>query len=74
MRVDRKITLAVIVALVMQTAGALMWMGAAAERLDMLERDVEAQRHTPERLARLEAEIGLIRVQLDRIEQKVERQ
>ena len=65
--------MAIIFAVFIQTAGALMWMGAAAERLDMLEKDIEQQRNTPERLARLEAEIGLIRTQLDRIEQKVER-
>ena len=73
MKVDRKVTIALIFAVFMQTAGALMWMGAAAERLDVLERDVEAQRGVPERLARLEAEISVIRNQLDRIEGKVER-
>ncbi len=73
MKVDRKVTIALIFAVFMQTAGALMWMGAAAERLDVLERDVEAQRGVPERLARLEAEISVIRNQLDRIEGKIER-
>ena len=73
MKVERKVSVAIIFAVFIQTAGALMWMGAAAERLDMLEKDIEQQRNTPERLARLEAEIGLIRTQLDRIEQKVER-
>ena len=73
MKVDKKIAMALVFAMLMQAGGALIWMGAAAERLDILDREVEAQRDVPERLARLEAEIGLIRTQLDRIEQKVDR-
>ena len=41
-RLDRSITLGVILALTLQTAGALMWTGAANERLDQLETRADA--------------------------------
>lgn len=71
---ERKITLAVVLALMMQTGGALIWAGAAAQRIEVLEERVAMARPVAERLARVETELEVMRAQLDRIEDKVERQ
>lgn len=74
MTFDRRIALGVIFALFVQTAGALMWAGAAAQRLEIVEQEVAAQKGVSERLARVETELAAMRKQLDRIERKVEQQ
>ena len=71
MSFDRKLTLGVLLTIGLQLIGALMWAGAAAERLKSVETRLEQQRPVAERLARLEAEMVAARRQLDRIEQKV---
>jgi len=71
--IDRKINAGLILAIALQTATALIWAGAAAERIDTLERDVQATRPVSERLARLEAQLEAISGQLTRIEARVER-
>lgn len=71
-RLDRSITLGVILALTLQTAGALMWTGAANERLDQLEIRADASAPVAERLARLEAHAAHSRAALDRIERRLE--
>lgn len=73
LKVKRKISLAVIVAIAAQSAGALLWAGAAAARIDALEHQVEEARPVAERLARVEAQLEAVRLQLDRIETKVDR-
>ena len=72
MKVDRRIALGVIFAVLVQTAGALMCTGAAAQRLEVLERDVAEQRGAAERLVRVETELAAMRAQLDRIERKID--
>ena len=74
MTLDRRIALGVIFALFVQTAGALVWTGAAAQRLEIVEQEVAAQKGVSERLARVETELVAMRKQLDRIERKVEQQ
>ena len=74
MTLDRRIALGVIFALFVQTAGALLWTGAAAQRLEIVEQEVAAQKGVSERLARVETELAAMRKQLDRIERKVEQQ
>ena len=71
--IERKVTAAVLLALAIQTGGALVWAGAAAERISVLETTVSAARPVAERLARVEAELEAVRAQLDRIEDKVGR-
>ncbi len=71
--IERKVTLALLLAVAIQTGGALMWAGAAAERISVLEQSAEQARPVAERLARVEAELEAMRAQLDRIENKVER-
>lgn len=72
MRLERKVTAGVILAIVLQTAGVLVWAGAAAERIAGLEAAVEARPALGERLARVEAELAGMRMQLDRIERRLE--
>ena len=72
MKVDRRLALGVIFAVLVQTAGALMWTGAAAQRLEVLERDVAEQRGAAERLVRVETELAAMRAQLDRIDRKID--
>ncbi len=72
MLVESKVTLGLIFAVIMQTAGALMWAGSAQERLVNLERTAIEARPVAERLARVETELDAVRAQLDRIENKIE--
>lgn len=71
---DPKMTLAVLVTLGVQGAAVLLWVGAAAQRIDALERAMQAQAPVAERLARLESELGGARAALERIESRLDRQ
>lgn len=72
MSFDRRLTIGVILAVAVQSAGVLLWAGAAAERVATLEERKAAAAPVAERLARVEAELGAVRLQLDRIERKLE--
>ena len=72
MKIDRKVTIAFIAAVLAQTGGALVWAGAAAERISSLEDTVRERRSVVERLARLEEGIDRMESQLDRIERRLE--
>lgn len=72
MSFDRRLTMGMILAVAMQSAGVLLWAGAAAERVSTLEERMAAAAPVAERLARVEAELGAVRLQLDRIERKLE--
>jgi len=71
--VQRHITLGVLMALLVQTSGALIWFGQVGTRLDQLERQSVRQIDLAERLAGLEAEMRLVRESLVRIERRMER-
>ncbi|MFC7378605.1 hypothetical protein [Brevundimonas sp. GCM10030266] len=68
----RKIPVALITALVVQTIGGLVWAGGAAARIATLEERVGEQRLVAERLARLEAQGEATRAAVERIEQRLE--
>ncbi|WP_332659348.1 hypothetical protein [Brevundimonas sp.] len=68
----RKIPIALIVALTVQTIGGLVWAGGAAARIASLEERVAEQRLVAERLARLEEQSVATRASLDRIEDRLE--
>lgn len=72
MSFDRRLTIGAILAVAVHSAGVLLWAGAAAERVSTLEERVAEAGPVSERLARVEAEIAGMRVQLDRIERKLE--
>jgi hypothetical protein len=75
-RIERTLTLGVIVTLALQTGGALIWAGAAGERMEQMERRLDDQvaetAPVNERLARLEAHAVNVRASLDRIERKLD--
>lgn len=68
----RKVPVALITALVVQTIGGLVWAGGAAARIATLEERVGEQRLVAERLARLEAQGEATRATVDRIERRLE--
>ena len=70
--IEKKVTVAVIVALSVELAGVFMWTGSAAERLKAVEVRVSAQGDLAERLARVEAQQQLELAQLTRIERRLE--
>ena len=69
---ELRVSLVVGAAFFAQSALAFMWAGAAAERIDQLERRVDAREELIVRTARLEEQVSAIRVSLIRIEQKLE--
>lgn len=68
----RRIPVAVIVALAVQTAGALVWAGGAAARIAALEDRLGEHRQVAERLARLEEQGEATRAAVERIERRLE--
>lgn len=72
MKIDPRITLALIFALFLETAGGLIWAGRAAARLDEVERAVATQPEVAERLARLEVQVADARQSLARIDGKLD--
>ncbi len=68
----RKIPLAVIVALAVQTLGGLVWAGGAAARIATLEERVGEQRLVAERLVRLEEQSLATRAAVERVERRLE--
>jgi len=68
-----RVTIAIGAALVVQTALALIWAGAASERLTQLERRSDANAAMIERTARLEEQVRFISATLSRIEDKLDR-
>jgi len=73
-KLDRQITAGLVLAVVLQTAGALLWAGRTAERMEQLEARLAAQAPVAERLARLEEQAMANRVTLERIELKLDRE
>ncbi|MEM7728938.1 MAG: hypothetical protein AAF311_06640 [Pseudomonadota bacterium] len=68
LKLERTVTLGLLATLFLQTAGALVWVGAADARINELEREMESRWGISERLARLEGETAIVREQLARIE------
>jgi len=73
-RLDRQLTLAVVVTVAIQAGGGLLWAGRASARIDELQRRVEGQGAVVERLARLEEQVSAARAALERIERRLEPQ
>ena len=71
-RIDRQVTLAVIVTIAVQAGGGLMWAGRASAKIDELQRRVERQGEIAERLTRLEEQMNATRVTLERLERRLE--
>ncbi len=69
----RRLPVAVILTLALQTGAGLLWAGAAAERISVLESRVDKASAIAERLARLEAEVEAARASLARLEGALDR-
>ena len=72
MKIDPRITLALIFALFLETAGGLIWAGRAAARAAASARAVATQPEVAERLARREVQVADARQSLARIEGKLD--
>jgi hypothetical protein len=70
--IDRKITFALIFALIVESAGVFAWAGGTGERLKEVEMRVATQSEMAERIARVEVKLELAAAQLTRIERKLE--
>lgn len=71
---ELRITVVIGAAVVAQTALALIWAGAASERLVQLERRADANAAMIERTARLEEQMRFMSASLARIEAKLDQQ
>jgi len=69
----RRVPLALVLTLAVQTGAGLLWAGAAAERIAVLEQRVDHASAIAERLARLEAEMEAARESLSRLEHALDR-
>ncbi len=69
---DRRLPIALIFAIAVQTGAGLIWAGAAGERIRQLEDQGLLSRDMSERLVRVEEQIGFARTTLDRIERNLE--
>lgn len=70
---ERRVPLVVILTIAMQTGAALLWAGAAAERLTALEARTERIGELVERTARLEEQTRAANASLARIEERLGR-
>ena len=73
LRLDPRITLAVVATLFVQIGGAFLWAGGQSARLHAVETRMESQMLSAERLARLEAQVDQARASLARIEDRLDR-
>ncbi len=71
-KLERSISIGIIVTLAIQSAGALMWGGAAEARLQGLEKTTATSPLVVERMARLEEQMIMARQSLARIERRLD--
>nr|WP_321361322.1 hypothetical protein [uncultured Hyphomonas sp.] len=72
MEIEKKVTVGLIVAILAQTGGALVWAGSAAERIRAVETELDDRKMVSERLVRVEAQLESVSGQLNRIERRME--
>ena len=72
LQIDRTVTFGLVLAILIQTAGALLWAGAAEARLATLETQSAVDAPIAERLARLEEQMTMARQSLGRIETRLD--
>lgn len=74
MTLDTRLGLALVFAVLVQTASAFVWTGGASARLDEIERRLALQQPVAERLARLEVRADEAHASLERIERRLDRE
>ena len=72
LKLERTVSIGIIVTLAIQSAGVLMWGGAAEARLQSLEKSTSASPLVVERMARLEEQMIMARQSLARIERRLD--
>jgi hypothetical protein len=70
---EKKPSAALVAAFLLQLAGALFWVGAASQRLDVVERALAADQVAINRVAVLEEQVTQMNATLTRIEEKLDR-
>ena len=70
---EKRIPLALIAAILLQTGGALIWAGAASQRLNALEQVNIDRPQMLDRITRLEEQSDFVRGSLVRIETRLDR-
>ncbi len=70
---DKRVPIAFLGALALQTCAALVWAGGASARIDAAEAQISRVQDLFERTARLEEQSRVMLAQLDRIEGKIDR-
>ena len=70
---DKRVPIAFVLALLLQTSAALVWAGSARERMARIDVDVLRVQELAERSARLEEQVSAMRATLERIEVKLDR-
>jgi hypothetical protein len=73
LRLDPRVTLAVVATVFIQIGAAFLWVGAQSARVHAVEARIESQTLSAERLARLEAQVDQARASLARIEDRLDR-
>ena len=71
---DKRIPVALIITLGLQTAGVFFWMGQLSVRIDQLENRALSAATNSDRLTRLEVQLEQVGATLERIDQRMERQ
>jgi len=72
-RLDRQVTAGVLLAILLQTGGVLIWAGREATRIEVIEQRLDRQSNIAERLTRLEEQVLAARATLERMEHKLDR-
>jgi hypothetical protein len=71
---DRRVPLALILALVLQTAGLVWWASSLSERVNTLERRAEATAPQGDRLTRVEVKLEGVQSGIDEIKRLIRRE
>ncbi len=71
-QIARKIPLMLVLAILIQSASALVWAGQAAQRIAHLEDSMRGSAERDVRIARIEEQIVFMRASLARIEHKLD--
>ena len=69
---DRRVPMAIIAAIILQSAGALVWVGQATQRIKHMEQKTQLIAEVSERIARLEENTSFMRTSLQRVERKID--
>ena len=73
MTFDRTVTYGLMLSVMLQTASALIWAGAAEARLKTLETQMAMAPGVAQRLARVEGQTTVMAQSLNRIERKLDK-